>query len=732
MAQLWAHSVNDDGRRHLLADHLQGTSVVAREFADPFGGGALAAHIGLVHDVGKGRCAWQERLLAVESAGGDIGLDHKRAGTWLAFRSARLGPFAAAVAGHHGGLPSVAVLQRELALAEGQDRAAVEEAVTSVKALVPGIVPAAGIPRPTWLDDPLTDPVAAELLVRMVFSAVVDADFLDTERHFRGEHMRRVTVPAGSLTGCFEQRRRAYLAQRCSPVGELRDQAYAQAVAAARLPPGMFRMPAATGAGKTIMSAGFGLHHADRHGMRRVIVAVPYMSITEQNASVYRDLLGEEHVLEHHSGVDLDRLSTGQRWQKLAAENWDAPFIITTTVQLFESLFSNRPAAMRKLHRLAGSVIVLDEVQALPDDLLMPILSGLRHLTEYFGSTVLLASATQPEFWSLPPFRGLPVRDVLTEPERLYRGIARLRNLRYQWWTDPKPTLEQIAQRVAGEPQCLLIVNTTADAARLHARLETACTAGAPVLHLSRRMASAHLQHTLRQVTGLLKAGLPVTVVSTTLVEAGVDLDFPLVLRAFSAADSILQAAGRCNRECRRTGGLVIVFDPADGSQGTSRIYGAALPATSEYFGPGKASLDDRDALARYYRRRYSLKNIEHASRGVKIQELRAALNFPEVAAIFRMIDDSSCPVVTPYGEQETERERKQLLGMLRSAKAPPAWAYRRLRPYLASLPASHAQRAVEMRLAVPVVGDLIEWRADYHQVRGIEFPPAHEQENPA
>jgi CRISPR-associated endonuclease/helicase Cas3 len=583
--------------------------------------------------------------------------------------------------------------------------------------------------------DPKADRLAAELLARMVFSSVVDADRLDTERHFHPDLTRKEAASATQLAGIYEDRRKAYLerpAKRDSALAALRELAYELAVAAAGQSPGVFRLAAPTGLGKTMLAAGFGLCHARCHGMRRVIVAVPFMSITEQNASVYRTLLGGGNVLEHHSGVNVDGLPRELRWQKLAAENWDAPFIVTTTVQLFDSLFSNKPGTMRKLHRLARSVIILDEVQALPDDLLLPILSGLRHLTEYFGCTVLLSSATQPEFWSLPPFEDLGARDVLPDPDPFYLAVKQARNVRFQWWTAPAPTLAEVARRAAAEPQALIIVNTTDDAARLHLLLEAERSASGPVIHLSKRMASAHIRATLQEITSVLADGGPVAVVATQLVEAGVDLDFPLVMRQLSPIDSVIQAAGRCNRECRLAGGLVIVFGLRDGSPMGSRVYGAAQAASARYFGDGKAGPDDRQSVAEYYRERYELKNIIRASRGARIQDLRSDFDFPAVAEQFRMIDEKSVPVVVPYLGDATGRKRAYLLGLLRSSKAPPPWVHRRLRPLLASLPESKARDAIRLGLAVPVVGDLLEWRAPYHELRGIEFPPGKTGDEPA
>jgi CRISPR-associated endonuclease/helicase Cas3 len=398
---LWAHSANRKGARHRLDDHLSGTSARAREFGEPFGAGDLAGYLGLVHDVGKATCAWQAGLAAAEDTRNRVGIDHKLAGTWLASQTA--GVFAAAVDGHHGGLPAAAALKNELNGADADLRAGWEEAIERAATVVPAIRLDRPLAWPAWLDAVHSrDPLVTDLLMRMVYSALVDADFLDTEAHFRGRERPRSRVTVGDLAERYEEGRAALLVgMRPSPADGWREEVYAQAVAAAAGQGGMYRLPAPTGSGKTLAAGAFALHHARIHGFRRVVVAVPFISITEQNAQVYRRLLdrpGEDPVvLEHHSGADLEeRGHRGPWWRRLAAENWDAPFVVTTTVQLFQSLFDHRPAAMRKVHRLARSVIVLDEVQALPDRLLLPILSVLRILTECFGTTVLLASATQP------------------------------------------------------------------------------------------------------------------------------------------------------------------------------------------------------------------------------------------------------------------------------------------------------------------------------------------------
>ncbi|MGH3963879.1 MAG: CRISPR-associated endonuclease Cas3'' [Pseudonocardiaceae bacterium] len=388
---MWAHSLNDAGRRHGLADHLRSTSALAERFAEPFGAGGLAAAVGLLHDAGKASCAWQEKLLVVEGTDRAVGCDHKTLGARLLIGVGR--KTAMTILGHHGGLTNV-----EHLLA-ARDEPVADEAETLARLL--SQVPEARdvIDGPVLVPDAWRrDPRLLEIGVRMVFSALVDADHLDTAGHFQGFDAPVVAPPAdmAELVRRFEERRSAMLAERrWSPIDDVRAGLYDAAVRGAAGPGGVYRLPAPTGSGKTITSAGFALHHAALHRKARVIVAVPFLTITEQNAGVYRELLGAQTVLEHHSQSEFDEGGVG-RWLRLAAENWDAPFVVTTTVQLFDSLFGRKPARSRKLHRLTNAVLVLDEVQALPVSLLVPILDALKLLAEHFGTTVLLTSATQP------------------------------------------------------------------------------------------------------------------------------------------------------------------------------------------------------------------------------------------------------------------------------------------------------------------------------------------------
>lgn len=658
---------------------------------------------------------------------------------WL---DAGLGPFALAVAGHHGGLRNPGEMTRKLATFAAEDWDKQWGDLT-------GLVPELGGPLPSCPEAWRRDPSVCEMAVRLLFSALVDADFLDTAAHFAGEDASRVLPDAdfSELRDRFEVGRAAMLAdRRPAPVDGVRREVYESCVASAALPPGVFRLAAPTGSGKTLAAAAFGLHHAAVFGKRRVIVAVPFLTITEQNAAVYRDLLdrGDDPVvLEYHSGMDLDGKDRDRRWERLAAENWDAPFVVTTTVRLFESLFGRRPARMRRVHRMAGSVIVLDEVQALPHKMLVPILDGLRLLVEHFGATVLLSSATQPDFWHLGPFAALPATDIIEDPTDLSR---RLRRVRYEWRVDPKPTLADIADDAAEAGRAMVVVNTTKDAATVFARWQDE---GIQEFHLSTRMCPAHRRRVLASVRARL--GDPterVLLVSTQLIEAGVDVDFPVVFRAWGPADSLLQAAGRANREGALTGGgLVVVFDPEDGGQPPK--YKMLTGTARSHFGPGKADPDDLNALTAYYRSVYDNLNLDGAaSEGQGIQKARRELDFSAVAEgpreggngprrpelAFRMIKDEGISVVTPEGaDDKTARgEIDELIAQLRAQPVPDLRLLRALQPYTTTLHRSTGRSSGVAALLSPVLGEgdrgLFEWIGEYHPQTGMVIDPSSER----
>jgi CRISPR-associated endonuclease/helicase Cas3 len=499
-------------------------------------------------------------------------------------------------------------------------------------------------------------------------------------------------------------------------VAQARHAIYEACLAAADQPPGLFRLTVPTGGGKTRSGMAFALRHALRHGQQRVIVAVPFITITEQIADVYRAIFEDEPasepvVLEHHSGglsgSEDDDFHAHAVWARLAAENWDAPIIVTTTVQLFESLFGCGTSSSRKLHRLARSVVLLDEAQALPSHLLTPLLDALRELCVRYGTTVVLSTATQPAFEVIEPFAALPATEIVPEPARFFRALQRVE---YDWRTATPVSWAEVAAWLRAEPQALAVVNTKRDALALLEAL------GDPdALHLSTLLCGAHRRQVIAEVRARLAAGAPCRLVSTQVVEAGVDLDFPLVARALGPLDGIIQAAGRCNREGRLTRGRVVVFQPAEGGLPPG-AYRTAAGVTRALLGHGPLDLDDPDLARAYFRQLYQTVDTD----AQRIQPWREAFDYPEVARRFRLIADDTTTVVAPYGNTAERARVTGLVERLRRGAPDGRGILRALQPYLVTVRAQEAARYARQGLITPVAPGIGEWLGAYHPVHGL------------
>ena len=604
MSDTLAH-IGPNGEPHHLREHLTAVATSAAEFAQPPSSAQWAAIAGLWHDLGKYRPGFQRYIRQVTGHDAHIegklpsGSDktHSAAGALHALRllEARFGTqwsalgrvLAYVIAGHHAGLGDwVAGLDKRL-LGTGSPDSELEYeqalAVCSGQAADLLILPdsftlqvaLAAIPGPRS-----NQPLTTSLWIRMLFSALVDADFLDTERFLNlGKAESRIGFQP---LAAYARRLDAHLAAKAAEVASLgrSDDAVMQARisvlrqcrAKAQLGPGVFSLTVPTGGGKTLSSLAFALRHAQANGQRRVIYAIPYTSITEQTADVFDAIFGLEHVVEHHSQADVAERDETQRG-RLACENWDAPLVVTTNVQLFESLFAARTSRCRKLHNIANSVIVLDEAQLLPPDFLQPILDALNVLVTHYGVTLLLCTATQPALIDTPRFdprqslRGLPPATRIVEDEASL--FSALQRVEVEWPIDlhtPLPT-EALVSRLVELDCVLVIVNTRNDAAEIVKKLDVAT--GEITLHLSAAMCGQHRADVIAQIRARLQArragadARPLRVVSTQLVEAGVDIDFPVVFRALAGLDSVAQAAGRCNREGRLADGgkgQVVVF----------------------------------------------------------------------------------------------------------------------------------------------------------------------------
>jgi len=709
--QLVAHTPGAAGNWHLLGEHLDIVAELAAGWAARFGASEMAHWAGRWHDIGKAHPEFQQYLRDAEAGIKRRGPDHKAAGAKLA---SQYGGLAHLIVGHHGGLQDE---QGELRpwlngkLAEQR----VDQAIEIARTTFGSLDPAGPLQPPGWVNNDLS----AELFIRMLFSTLVDADFLDTEEHFEPGHRTRIlSLPTvDQLLDELTAFQDARSGQHADPVNVIRHSVYRDCLDAAEQEPGFFRLTVPTGGGKTRSGLAFGLRHASKHGLERVIVAIPYTSITDQTAGEYRKIFSSRYaVLEHHSAIertDPDDDGSGNSWERLAAENWDAPIVVTTTVQLFESLLGRTTSACRKLHNIAGSVIILDEAQTLPPHLLDTILDVLRELVAHYGTTVVLSTATQPALDEHEGFRGLPdVREIIIQPERHFAALHRVEyeraGLSGDGWT-----WACVAEEMRTSHQALAILNTKADALALLDALDDP-----DALHLSTLLCGAHRRDVLKEVKRRLKAGEPCRLVATQVVEAGVDLDFPLVLRAIGPLDRIVQAAGRCNREGRLERGRVVVFRPAEG--GLPRgAYQTGTDLTAVVLADPAFDFHDPAVYEQYFRDLYKRVTLDRGD----IQQLRQRREYHKVADAFYLIAKDTTSVLVSYWDRlpaPDGRAVDDLTSDLRNKRGNPRELWRALQPLMVSVRKGELNAYARTALAFEIVEGLWEWTGKYDPTRGL------------
>lgn len=683
----YAHSTQrgDKADWQSLQEHLNAVGQLAADFAVAFGGQILARPAGQLHDLGKYTEPFQLRL-----EGKYHKVDHATWGARIAL--SQYGPLfghllAYAIAGHHAGLANGK---------SGVSRTSLEDRLEST---LPELLTA-------WKDE-LSLPEMSELqlpegfqkrpdrgafqltlLTRMLFSCLVDADFIDTDEFYRRIENRpprqRKDLPGlQALRERLDIRLATFRAD--SDVNQLRADILTHVRRQSANKPGLFSLTVPTGGGKTLASLAFALDHAIAHGLRRVIFVIPFTSIVEQNAQVFREAfgdLGDEAVLEHHSAFFDDPKSAleSKDKRKLAMENWDAPIVVTTAVQFFESLFADRPSRCRKLHNIAGSVVILDEAQTLPLKLLRPCVTLLDEMALNYRTSVVLCTATQPALNAEEGFLdGLQgVRELAPDPPNLYRQLRRV-NVRHVGALDDAALAEHLRQR----EQVLCIVNN-----RRHARALFDSIADLPgARHLTTLMCAKHRSKVLAEVRQQLKEGLPCRLVSTSLIEAGVDIDLPTVLRAEAGLDSIAQAAGRCNREGRREheDSEVLVFATANPDW--------APPTELKQFAQAFRTVEPRyrddllapEAVRAYFHELYWQKGADELDAHDLLALLKScsqdSLPFETLAEKFRLIETRMRPVIVPWDETAEDALRS-----LAFAKGCGAIA-RALQPYIVQLP---------------------------------------------
>ncbi len=699
-----AHAAKDtDGAwrdPHDLADHLRAVAGLAAQNASRFKGADWAHLAGLWHDLGKYRPRFQRYIRQASGFEADAHIQgeagkapHSTAGAMLACK--RFGVagrvLAYLIAGHHAGLYDwFGGLDARLESQDSHDE--LDEAL-------------AEYPSAEILDHGAFKPDLREipggkdgfaLWIRMLFSCLVDADFLDTESYMvAGKSARRGDWP--HVQKLLEQFDR-FMADKITaadptPVNLLRADILRQCREKAHETPGLFSLTVPTGGGKTLSSMAFALEHAKRYNKCRIIYVIPYTSIIEQTADIFRAIFGEA-VIEHHSNAEVDAEKENSK-SRLACENWDAPVVVTTNVQFFESLFAAKTSRCRKLHNIVDSVVVLDEAQLLSPEFLQPILDVLNLLTKHYGVTVVLSTATQPALATREYFdarnnmRGLDnVREIMSDPDALYRALERV-NVRLPIDWNAAVSWDALASEISRHGSALAIVNRRKDARDLWERMPEG------TLHLSALMCGEHRSQTIGQIKERLKNGIPTCVVSTQLVEAGVDVDFPVVYRALVGLDSIAQAAGRCNREGRLDKGEVVVFVPPQAAppgllrKGEDACRSVLHAHTSKPL--------ERDLFARYFEKLYHACNLDAQSIEdlLKVDGQTLAVNFRTAADKFKLIqDEDSAPVIVRYGGLDGSDDKvDELLNTLRK-HGPERWLMRKLQRYTVTI---HRREAMKL-----------------------------------
>lgn len=707
----YAHSAPDGNESgwQLLSDHLITVGRLAAEKASHFDGAELAEIAGLLHDLGKYCQEFQARL-----RGSPQKVDHA---TWGARVAKEKYPqlwqvLAYAIAGHHAGLADGMASDKPQTITPLADRLR-QAPATELDSIWQKEVVLSEMPAfPEFKHRKGYSCFQLSMLGRMIYSSLVDADFLDTEAYYRGiENLPPRDNRFPSLEALRDQLD-IFLAQprfqSRDGVNAVRAQILAHVRQGAAESPGLFSLNVPTGGGKTLTSLAFALDHAIQHGQRRVILVIPFTSIVEQNAAVFREALGplgEQAVLEHHSAFSEKKAlySDPDSRDKLrqATENWEAPIVVTTAVQFFESLFANRSSRCRKLHNIANSAVILDEAQTLPVNLLRPCVAAIDELARNYRTSLVLCTATQPVLSQQDGFDGglIGVRELAPAPDDLHKQLERVSVEHVGPMTD-----EALTETILAHHQILCIVNNRRHARSLFESVRN--TSG--TYHLTTLMCANHRSDKLREIRRRLINGEPCRLVSTSLIEAGVDVDFPAVYRADAGLDSIAQAAGRCNREGRRPkeSSHVRVFTVAS-NWSTPPELAQYAQSCQGIFRRHAANPLSLEAIRDYFREVYWLKG-EQLDAHQLLRQIenggKDGIPYEQIARHFRMIESNMTPIIVPYHREGEFDEIADLLRQLSFAEYVGALS-RKLQPYLVQVP-EQGMKALRAVCAVQPVNE--------------------------
>lgn len=638
----------DQAEIQALSEHLSNVSALAGSFGASFLAGEHAERVGILHDAGKYSPAAQKHMADPEHT---AKVDHSTAGAKIALEQCRDGAGALAIAGHHGGMPDI-----------GGKMASDDDGTLlgRIKKDLSGPYDYTAFWRENSVDKRDLAPrwfgqanlFAGQFYTRMLFSCLVDADFLDTEQFMRGETPRGGYDDMSVLLGKLEHYIQPWIDHPSTEINQKRCAILSDCLRAGEDARGLYTLTVPTGGGKTISSLAFALTHAVRNNLERIIYVIPYTSIIEQNAAVFKGVLGQDNVIEHHSGIEYDVDGDAEKpevmRQMLATENWDAPVIVTTAVQFFESLFSNKPSRCRKLHNIANSVIIFDEAQMLPLSCLKPCVAAIAELVRHYRATAVLCTATQPSLERLfhDYDENIPSREICKNVGELQSFFRRV-HFAHRGSMD----CGTLAHNIEQKQQILCIVNTRQTAQEVFAMLPA--EGG---YHLSTRMTPEHRSRVLDEIRMRLREGLTCRVVSTSLIEAGVDVDFPEVWREMAGLDSMLQAAGRCNREGRRNASEseVVLFTLPSGVPKGMRPNAVAAEIAME-----NAEYIDESPVIRHYFEQLYWQQGDQALDTKGIMKTCAKPNMKSISKDFHLIDSDTMTIYIPT---ETNAEDIELL----------------------------------------------------------------------
>lgn len=647
---LLAHGATDEHPEgQSIEAHLKGTGELAETFAAEFGAAANGKLCGLAHDIGKYSDEFQLRLR------GGKKVDHATAGAIECFKI-KAAFEAVCVIGHHSGLPNVGHKDADTTESQtffGRKLRAEQGGIPDYRKNWNGHI---ALPQDYFR--PSGRGFATAFYIRMLYSCLVDADYIDTETFMNGDAGRGNYEPLSALCDKLT----AYISKWNNPTREidiLRQKILNSCIEKASAPRGIFSLTVPTGGGKTVASMAFALNHAVANSMKRIIYVIPYTSIIEQNAKVFRDILGQENVVEHHSSVSYELSENADELEyrsALATENWDAPVIVTTAVQFFESLYANRSSKCRKLHNIANSVIIFDEAQMIPSNNLRPCVAAIAELVRAYNATAVLCTATQPAIdeMLLEYSKKESVVELCPDVDGMFEKFRRT-----SFEKEGRLTTDELVSRLESQQQVLCIVNTREFAQEVYEALPSEGR-----FHLSTLMCPVHRKQKLDEIRERLKSGKTCRVVSTSLIEAGVDVDFPRVFREMAGLDSILQAAGRCNREGKRSAesSIVTVFESENKVNKLIAVNrDAAEETVRDWTQPNTTSTIERYFKAyRDFLRNDDKSGVMTASeKGIS----GCGLPFEWIAKEFKLIDQNTFAVYIPIGEG------KELVSRLREGE---------------------------------------------------------------